>query len=71
MSKNGIKIIRHVSIRDYCKVSGHKQRTITQMCQDGRVPGVIKIGRTWLIDLDKIGTIEVLKRGRPANKGAK
>lgn len=52
-------------IPEYAKSIGRSPTTIRLMCREGRIPGAVKYGTDWLINLALVKNVKWNKRGRP------
>jgi hypothetical protein len=59
-------ISEYLTTAAVAKVRGGSMRTLRQMCQKGKIPGAVKIGRDWFIPKASLEHVPPLRPpGRP------
>lgn len=58
-----------ITISAYSEMVGRPASTIRLMCREGRMPGAVRYGTEWLIDIEKAKRAQFKERGRPKKGG--
>lgn len=54
-----------IGIAEYAKMVNRPTTTIRYLCRNKRIPGAVKYGTEWLINLSLVKNVVFLDRGRP------
>lgn len=60
----------YISCPEAAKIWGISERRVQKLCEDGRIPGVVKFSRMWMIPKDTQKPADGRNKRREENKNA-
>ena len=58
-------MVELLTIKEVCKILRLGERTVYQLCRDGRLPGTVKVGGKWRVD--RLALEKWIRTGGDAN----